>query len=279
MASNPSSGLSTSVTVATATAAEAAVAVTPPATATLLTPVLLAPNGLLPSPSSVGVLMTPNTISSQHHHNNNNIVPTESPTAAAVELHTPNTFLRHCDDLGLFHDLLRADGSGGVFVQQQQQKPVCDGDDGGACVPVAKVLQMTTTAMTTTPGPPTLGLFGSATSSAASLVMANPFDETFRRAVVLREQQDGSDVDVPSNKPYDNSGDLNTPFIRPSQQTPVPSALLVETDAIRTTTTTAATSITSDNCGNSVVTSKCSEIINKLIGHFCIIAPWNCVLF
>lgn len=125
---------------------------------------------------------------------------------------TPNTFLRHCDDLGLFHDLLRVDG--GVFVQQQQPTSGCGG----------KETETATAAMTTTPGPPTLGLFTTTTAGSASssaFVMANPFDETFRRAVVQQQQQrqDGGTMDSTFTDDA-KAGDLNTPFIGPSQPPP-----------------------------------------------------------
>jgi len=138
-------------------------------------------------------------------------IMTTTTTTAAIEnneqqqLPTPNTFIRHCDDMGLFHDLQN------IVVMSSLTGP--SGDTTITTVPDSTAASKVTTITST--GQPTSNLFDSSlTSIVTTMMMANPFDETFKQAVL---QQQKNEANHPSENIFshnnNNDGDLNTPFI------------------------------------------------------------------
>lgn len=135
-------------------------------------------------------------------------VPTTT-NATAMEhneqqLPTPNTFFRHCDDLGLFNDIQN------VVVMSPSTESL--GDIDGTTVTV------TTTAVSSpalTRQPTTSNLLGlSSTAVIKTLMMANPFDETFKQAVLQQQQNSTNPTkNVLNNNNNNDDGELNTPFI------------------------------------------------------------------
>ncbi|VVC26047.1 Basic-leucine zipper domain [Cinara cedri] len=133
-----------------------------------------------------------------------------------TQLHTPNTFIRLCEDIGLFHDLQN-------IVVMSSCQPA---DTATSTVPVSTAATIVTTSTstgqpttstgqpTTSTGQPTTSNLCSSSTTAivTTMMMANPFDETFKQAVL---QQQKSDINLPENhfSTSSNDGDLNTPFI------------------------------------------------------------------
>lgn len=121
------------------------------------------------------------------------------------ELPTPNTFIRHCDDIGLFNDLQN------IVVMSSLTGPL--GDTTITTVPASTAATIVTTA-TTTGQPTSSNLFdSSSTAIVATMMMANPFDETFKQAVLKQQKNEANTSENPFNHNNNNDGDLNTPFI------------------------------------------------------------------
>lgn len=119
-----------------------------------------------------------------------------------TQLTTPNTFIRLCEDMGLFHDLQN-------IVVMSSCQPA---DTATTTVPVSTAATIVTTS-TSTGQPTTSNLCSSSTTAiVTTMMMANPFDETFKQAVL---QQQKSDINLSENhfNNSSNDGDLNTPFI------------------------------------------------------------------
>lgn len=135
---------------------------------------------------------------------------TTTTTTTAIEnneqqqLPTPNTFIRHCDDMGLFHDLQN------IVVMSSLTGP--SGDTTITSVPASNSATIVTTATST--GQPTSNLFDStSTAIVTTMMMANPFDETFKQAVLEQQQNEANPSENIFNHNNNNDGDLNTPFI------------------------------------------------------------------
>lgn len=137
---------------------------------------------------------------------------TTMTTSAATEynqhqqqLPTPNTFIRHCEDMGLFHDLQN------IVVMSSLTGP--SDDTTFTTVPITT----TSTMVTTSAGQPgTSNVFSSSSNGVlTTMMMANPFDETFKQAVLQQQKTDGNPTEnILSNN--NNDGELNTPFIVPT---------------------------------------------------------------
>jgi len=117
------------------------------------------------------------------------------------QLPTPNTFIRHCEDMGLFHDLQN------VVIMS----PLSGSGETSA------VSVTTTTSTVTTPTsikqPITSNMFGlSSTAVLTTMMMANPFDETFKQAVLEKQKNDLNPTECIFNN-HNNDDELNTPFI------------------------------------------------------------------
>lgn len=151
----------------------------------LLTPVL-------PSvTTSTPMMTTTNTTGTEHNEQQ--------------QLPTPNTFIRHCDDMGLFHDLQN------IVVMSSLTGP--SGDTTITTVPVSTAATILTTD-TSTGQPTSLNLFdSSSTAIVTTMMMANPFDETFKQAVLQQQSNETNPSENLFNHNDNNDGDLNTPFI------------------------------------------------------------------
>lgn len=141
-------------------------------------------------------------------------VTTSSPmttTAATIEynqqqqqLLTPklSPFLRHCEESGLFQDLRNIGAISSLTVPPDDTTTIT--------VPVTATATMVSTRSTELPS--NSNLF-SLSSSGILTRMPNPFEETFKQAVLQKEK---CDLKLAENLFHDNndtSGDLNTPFI------------------------------------------------------------------
>lgn len=132
-------------------------------------------------------------------------------TTAAIEfnqqqqLSTPklSPFLRHCEETGLFQDL-RNIGS----ISSSLTGP--PGDTTTITVPVTASTTIVST--TSTELPSNSSLFG-LSSSTILTHMPNPFDETFKQAVLQQQKCDSKLAENLFNENSDTNGDLNTPFI------------------------------------------------------------------
>jgi hypothetical protein len=121
------------------------------------------------------------------------------------QLPTPNTFIRHCDDIGLFHDLQNIVVMGSLTGSSD--------DTASTTVPITTNVAMVTTS-TSTEQPITSNVFGpSSTAIVTTLMMANPFDETFKQAVLQQQKSNTNSSEIIFNNNNNNDGDLNTPFI------------------------------------------------------------------
>jgi len=139
------------------------------------------------------------------------ITKTTTTTTTAIEnneqqqLPTPNTFIRHCDDMGLFHDLQN------IVVMSSLTGPSCDTTI--TSVPASNAATIVTTA-TSTGQPISSNLFEStSTGIMTTMMMANPFDETFKQAVLQQQKNEANPSENIFNHNNNNDGDLNTPFI------------------------------------------------------------------
>uniref|UniRef100_A0A2S2NCC5 BZIP domain-containing protein n=1 Tax=Schizaphis graminum TaxID=13262 RepID=A0A2S2NCC5_SCHGA len=151
----------------------------------LLTPVI-------PSVTSSMSMMTTTTTTSTDHNEQQ-------------QLPTPNTFIRHCDDMGLFHDLQN------IVVMSSLTGPT--GDTTISTASASNAATIITTA-TSTGQPTSSNLFdSSSTAIVTTMMMANPFDETFKQAVLQQQQNEVNPSENLFNHNDNNDGDLNTPFI------------------------------------------------------------------
>lgn len=125
------------------------------------------------------------------------------------QLPTPNTFIKHCEDMGLFHDLQNIVVMSSLSGSQ--------GDTVTTEIPVTTI-NTNSSMVTTTAQSMTSNIFSSSsTENITTMMMANPFDETFKQAVLQQQNNDAN----PSKKVFNdyknnNNGDLNTPFIVPT---------------------------------------------------------------
>lgn len=103
--------------------------------------------------------------------------------------------------MGLFHDLQN------IVVMSS-----INGDT--TSVPVSTTATMVTTSASTASA--TSNLFGlSSTAILTTMMMANPFDETFKQAVLQKQKNDTkfSENCFSNNNNNNNDDELNTPFI------------------------------------------------------------------
>lgn len=141
-------------------------------------------------------------------------VTTPMTTSVATEhnqhqqqLPTPNTFIRHCEDMGLFHDLQN------IVVMSSLTGP--PDNTASTTIPVTTTATMVTTSAPT--GQHTASnLFGSSSTAVlTTMMMANPFDETFKQAVLQQQKTlENPTENILNNN--NNDGELNTPFIVPT---------------------------------------------------------------
>ncbi|XP_025196804.1 anaphase-promoting complex subunit cdh1-like [Melanaphis sacchari] len=151
----------------------------------LLTPIL-------PSVTTSMSMMTTTTTTSTEHYEQQ-------------QLPTPNTFIRHCDDMGLFHDLQN------IVVMSSLTGPTNDTTISTA--PTSTAATVITTAASTGQ-PNSSNLFdSSSTAIVTTMMMANPFDETFKQAVLQQQKNEINLSENLFNHNNSNDGDLNTPFI------------------------------------------------------------------
>jgi len=136
--------------------------------------------------------MTTTTTTSTEQHNEQQQLP------------TPNTFIRHCDDMGLFHDLQN------IVVMSSLTGPT-----GETTISTASESTAAKVVTTTSIGQPTSSsLFdSSSTAIVTTMMMANPFDETFKQAVLQQQKNEANPSEHLFNHNNNNDGDLNTPFI------------------------------------------------------------------
>lgn len=121
------------------------------------------------------------------------------------QLPTPNTFIRHCDDIGLFHDLQN------IVVMSSLSGS--SGDIATTTVPVSTNVTMISSSASPEQ-PITSNVFGpSSTAIVTTMMMANPFDETFKQAVLQQQKSDTNSSEIIFHNNNNNDGDLNTPFI------------------------------------------------------------------
>lgn len=133
------------------------------------------------------------------------MTPTAITSEQNQQLPTPNTFIRHCDDIGLFHDLQNIVVMGSLTESS--------GDMVTTTVPVTTNVTMVTTSASTEQ-PITSNVFcPSSTAIVTTLTMANPFDETFKQAVLQQQKRDTNSSEIIFHNNNNNDGDLNTPFI------------------------------------------------------------------
>ncbi|CAH1731026.1 unnamed protein product [Aphis gossypii] len=152
----------------------------------LLTPVI-------PSVTTSMSMMTTTTTTSTEQHNEQQQLP------------TPNTFIRHCDDMGLFHDLQN------IVVMSSLTGPT--GETTISTASESTAAKVVTTA-TSTRQPTSPSLFdSSSTAIVTTMMMANPFDETFKQAVLQQQKNEANPSEHLFNHNNNNDGDLNTPFI------------------------------------------------------------------
>jgi len=138
-------------------------------------------------------------------------------TAATTEhddqqqLPTPNTFIRHCEDMGLFHDLQN------IVVMSPLSGSIGDTVNTSATATTATTNMSTSTKITASPlteHPSSSNFFDSlSTAMLKTMMMDNPFDETFKQAVLQQEKKDADLVENYFNNSNNNDGELNTPFI------------------------------------------------------------------
>lgn len=114
------------------------------------------------------------------------------------QLPTPNTFIRHCEDIGLFNDLQNIVNT-----------------TAAATTPTTNM--STTTKLTASPlteHPSSSNFLGSlSTAMLKTMMMDNPFDQTFEQAVLRQEKKDTDLAENYFNNSTNNDGELNTPFI------------------------------------------------------------------
>lgn len=104
--------------------------------------------------------------------------------------------------MGLFHDLQNIVVMSSLTGQST--------DSATTSVPVSTASTIVTTS-TSTGQPSTSNLCGSSTTAiVTTMMMANPFDETFKQAVMQQQKSNLSENHFNNNT---NDGDLNTPFI------------------------------------------------------------------
>lgn len=173
-----------------------------------------------PGPQSPGATITDVTpllllSPSQQQHQSNlpiltPVLPSTSlPITTTTEydqqhqLPTPNTFIKHCEDIGLFHDLQN------VSVMSSLSGPQADTVTTES--PVTTI--NTNTSMVATS---TQSVTSNVFSSSSTMMMANPFDETFKQAVLQQQNSDENLSKKVFNNYKNNNNDLNTPFIVPT---------------------------------------------------------------
>lgn len=114
------------------------------------------------------------------------------------QLPTPNTFIRHCEDMGLFHDLQNI-----MVMSSINGTP-------GVTTTTSMAVSNPTTMVTSSSTEQSI----TSTAIVTTMMMANPFDETFKQAVLQQQKNDlNSPENILNNSNNKNDGDLNTPFI------------------------------------------------------------------
>lgn len=165
----------------------------PGTTPSELTPLLLLPQSHQPQlglPMLTPVMPPVTSVSIKTTDNNQQQLP------------TPNTFIRLCEDIGLFHDLQNI-----VVMSSVTGQPT---DIATTTVPVSTAPTIVTTSTST--GQPTMSNLCGSSAIVTTMMMANPFDETFKQAVLQQQKTDGSLSENNFNS-KNTDGDLNTPFI------------------------------------------------------------------
>lgn len=122
------------------------------------------------------------------------------------QLPTPNTFLRHCEDMGLFQDLQN------VVIMSPLTGPL---ENTATTEESVATTTTVNTTLASTEQSNTSNLFGiPSTAVLATMMMANPFDETFKQAVLRQQKKDINLIENNfNNNNNNNDGELNTPFI------------------------------------------------------------------
>lgn len=148
----------------------------------LVTPVLPSVTTSLP--------MTTSSANIEYHQQQQLLTPKLSP------------FLRHCEETGLFQDL-RNIGA----ISSLTGPP---GDTTTITVPITTTATMVSTRSTELPS--NSSLF-SLSSSGILTRMSNPFEETFKQAVLQKQKCDSKLAENLFSVNNNTNGDLNTPFI------------------------------------------------------------------
>lgn len=125
------------------------------------------------------------------------------------QLPTPNTFIRHCEDMGLFQDLQN------VVIMSPLAGPLENTVTTVVSVATTTTVNTTVTTLASTEQSNTSNLFGiPSTAVLTTMMMANPFDETFKQAVLRQQKKDINLIENNfNNNNNNNDGELNTPFI------------------------------------------------------------------
>lgn len=138
---------------------------------------------------------------------------TTTATTENDQLPTPNTFIRHCEDMGLFNDLQN------IVVMSSLSGP--QNDMVTTTVPVTTITtnakMVTTSASIAQLTTSNVVFSSSSTPNITTMMMSNPFDETFKQAVLQQQNSDTNQSgNMFNNYTNHNNDDLNTPFITPT---------------------------------------------------------------
>lgn len=125
------------------------------------------------------------------------------------QLSTPNTFIRHCEDMGIFHDLQN-------MIVMSSPSP---GSLGNTVTTTATATSVTINMCTSTTSLSKEQLFplnafeSLSNSGLKTVMMDNPFDKTFKQAVLQQQKKGSKLVENHLNNINITDGELNTPFI------------------------------------------------------------------